>query len=208
MTVNVQIVLFDGFDLLDRLNPECAGIILVPGASGDVEGEGDNSVLLGRALNTELTGLVGQALGRQDIVIATVCGGSLLLAMGGLLEGRPAVTHHLGMTALGVTGAIPVAARVVDDGNLVTSGGVTSGLDLALHLVERELGPRIAHAVLSLLKRTAHTVPTVRIPPRSRGLGIRLSRRQSGICRPGSSSRQRMARSRVTRLKGTRRYRL
>ncbi|GJM67887.1 hypothetical protein HMSSN036_01030 [Paenibacillus macerans] len=72
--------------------------------------------------------------------------------MGGLLEGRKAVTHHLGMAVLGATGAIPVPARVVDDGNLVSGGGVTSGLDVALYLVERELGPRIAHAVEQLFE--------------------------------------------------------
>ncbi|MNJ53655.1 Isonitrile hydratase [compost metagenome] len=76
----------------------------------------------------------------------------MLLAMGGLLEGRTAVTHRLGMDLLGSTGAIPIQARVVDDGNLVTGGGVTSGLDVALHLVERELGPRIAHAVEELFE--------------------------------------------------------
>ncbi|GIP26326.1 hypothetical protein J23TS9_14560 [Paenibacillus sp. J23TS9] len=197
--LTVQIVLFDGFDLLDaiapyeifcaaamhaenalcvefvtaegprsvvsginglkieasgRLNPERAGIILVPGAAGDVEADGPDSIpaILNRAMNTELTGMIGQALGHKDIVIATVCGGSLLLAMGGLLEGRPAVTHHLGIDVLGATGAIPVSARVVDDGNLVSGGGVTSGLDVALYLVERELGPRIAHAVEQLFE--------------------------------------------------------
>ncbi|QNK56724.1 DJ-1/PfpI family protein [Paenibacillus sp. PAMC21692] len=197
--LSVQIVLFDGFDLLDaiapyevfcaaamytddaivvelvtaeggrsvasgvggleieatgRLAPEKAGIIVVPGASGDVAGDGPDSVptILARAMGTELTGLVERALERPDVVVATVCGGSLLLAMGGLLEGRPAVTHHLGMDALGATGAAPVQARVVDDGNLVSGGGVTSGLDVALHLVERELGPRIAHAVERLFE--------------------------------------------------------
>ncbi|MFD0713189.1 DJ-1/PfpI family protein [Paenibacillus sp. GCM10027626] len=137
-----------------RLDPERAGIILVPGASGEVEGDGPDSIpaILGRAMNTELTGLIGQALGQKDIVIATVCGGSLILAMGGLLEGRPAVTNHLGMDLLGATGAIPIPARIVDDGNLVTGGGVTSGLDVALYLVERELGPRIAHAVERLFE--------------------------------------------------------
>lgn len=53
----------------------------------------------------------------------------------------------MGMAVLEAAGAIPIKARVVDDGNLVTGGGVTSGIDVALHLVERTLGPRIAHAV-------------------------------------------------------------
>ncbi|WP_068618227.1 DJ-1/PfpI family protein [Paenibacillus tuaregi] len=197
--LKVQVVLFDGFDLLDAfapyevfcaaslyskepvnvelvtaegprsvasginglkidasgtLSPDQGGIIIVPGASGDVEGDGPSSVpaILVKAMNTELTHLVGQALGHKDTLVATVCGGSLLLAMGGLLEGRPAVTNHLGMDFLGATGAVPVAARVVDDGNLVTGGGVTSGLDVALYLVERELGPRIAHAVEQLFE--------------------------------------------------------
>lgn len=70
--------------------------------------------------------------------------------MAGLLEGRHAVTHHLGMDVLGATGAVPVHARVVDDGNLVTAGGVTSGLDLGLYILEREFGPRIALAVEEL----------------------------------------------------------
>lgn len=197
--LTVQIVLFDGFDLLDaiapyevfcaaamsaknalsvefvtaegprsvvsginglkieasgRLNPKRAGIILVPGASGNVDGDGPDSipVILSKAVNTELTGLMEQALGQKEVIVAAVCGGSLLLAMGGLLEGRLAVTHHMGMDLLGATGAVPVPARVVDDGNLVTGGGVTSGLDVALYLLERELGPRIAHAVERLFE--------------------------------------------------------
>jgi len=196
---NVQIVLFDGFDLLDalapyevfcaaemfadcemhvelvtaegprrvpsgmsglpieasgRLNPTRKGVILVPGASGKLEGEGPDAVpnLLARAADTELTAKLKQALGLSDVVVAAVCGGSLVLAMGGLLEGRPAVTHHLGMDVLGATGAVPVRARVVDDGNLITGGGITSGLDIALYLVDRELGPRIAHAVEQLFE--------------------------------------------------------
>ncbi|WP_139999776.1 DJ-1/PfpI family protein [Paenibacillus paridis] len=197
--LTVQIVLFDGFDLLDAiapyevfhaasmyvedtlsvvlvtaegprhvtsgisglkieateyLNPAAPGIILVPGAAGDVDGEGVNSIpaILSRAMNSPLTAVLEQALAQKDVVVATVCGGSLILAMGGLLEGRPAVTNHLGMDLLGATGAVPIRARVVDDGNLVTGGGVTSGLDVALYLAERELGPRIAHAVEQLFE--------------------------------------------------------
>jgi transcriptional regulator GlxA family with amidase domain len=70
--------------------------------------------------------------------------------MAGLLEGRHATTHHMGLDMLDATGAHAVNARVVDDGDLVTGAGVTSGLDLGLYLLERELGPRIAHAVEGL----------------------------------------------------------
>lgn len=51
---------------------------------------------------------------------------------------------------LDATGARAVSARVVDDGDLVTGAGATSGLGLGLYLLERELGPRIAHAVEEL----------------------------------------------------------
>lgn len=197
--LHVQIVLFDGFDLLDaiapyevfiaasmyaeealrvelvtaegprhvtsgiqeleieatgKLDPECGGIIIVPGASGKVSGEGPASIpiILNRAAGTEISVQIRQALEREDVLVATVCGGSLLLAMAGLLEGRHAVTHHMGMGVLGATGAFPIQARIVDDGNLVSAGGVTSGLDVALYLVERTLGPRIAHAVEQLFE--------------------------------------------------------
>ncbi|GFZ82933.1 hypothetical protein GCM10008018_31120 [Paenibacillus marchantiophytorum] len=54
---------------------------------------------------------------------------------------------------LGATDAIPIDARVVEDSpRFVSGGGVTSGLDVALYLVERELGPQIAHAVEKLFE--------------------------------------------------------
>jgi transcriptional regulator GlxA family with amidase domain len=76
-----------------------------------------------------------------------VCGGSLALAMAGLLDGRTAVTHPQGMALLDALGVITVQARVVDDGDLVSAGGVTSGLDLGLHLLERSFGSAVALAV-------------------------------------------------------------
>jgi transcriptional regulator GlxA family with amidase domain len=72
--------------------------------------------------------------------------------MAGLLEGRIAVTHRLGNDVLDATGVEVVTARVVDDGDFVSAGGATSGLDLALHLLERQYGPRIAHAVEELFE--------------------------------------------------------
>ncbi|MFB8139804.1 DJ-1/PfpI family protein [Streptomyces parvus] len=107
-------------------------------------------VLIGRTLTTRLPALLRAAMDDPSVTVATVCGGSLVLALAGLLEGRHATTHHLGLDLLDATGAHAVRARVVDDGDLVTGAGVTSGLDLALHLLEREAGPRIAHAVEEL----------------------------------------------------------
>ncbi|OPF81124.1 glutamine amidotransferase [Streptomyces antioxidans] len=213
-----QIVLFDGFDLLDALapyevlhaggkasggalraelvsaegprevvsgvggvplrataalDPARADLVVLPGAAGRVGEPGEVPdhgadadagggrqgewredefipVLLGRTLNTALPGLLKAAMDRPETTVATVCGGSLVLAMAGLLEGRNATTHHMGLDTLDATGVNAVRARVVDDGDLVTAAGVTSGLDLGLYLLEREVGPRIAHAVEEL----------------------------------------------------------
>lgn len=139
------------------LDPRRAGIIVVPGASGPVDGDPDQGaetipVLLARFAATGAVPLIARALHNPDVLVAAVCGGSLALAMGGLLEGRNVVTHTLGMPLLEATGATAVNARVVDDGDLVTAGGVTSGLDLALYLLERQFGPRIAHAVEELFE--------------------------------------------------------
>ncbi|RIX29994.1 DJ-1/PfpI family protein [Amnibacterium setariae] len=140
----------------DVLRPEEPGIVLVPGASGPVEGDPDEvdtvPVLLARTAGTALPDLVRRAFAAPDVVVAAVCGGSLALAMAGLLEGRRAVTHRLGNDVLEATGVEVVPARVVDDGDLVTAGGVTSGLDLGLHLLERCYGPRVAHAVERLFE--------------------------------------------------------
>jgi transcriptional regulator GlxA family with amidase domain len=103
--------------------------------------------LLQRAADSGLPALVERALARPGAIVATVCGGSLLLAMAGLLKGRHAVTHPLGLEALAATGALVVPARVVDDGNVVSAGGVTSGIDLALYLLERTLGTHVAHGI-------------------------------------------------------------
>ncbi|MBF6329527.1 DJ-1/PfpI family protein [Nocardia transvalensis] len=137
------------------LDPERADVIVVPGGVGlpsDDTADPDHNLvaILARAAGTGLSPLLSQALERGDTLVATVCGGSMILAMAGLLAGRPATTHHLGMEALAAAGATAVHARVVDDGNLVSGAGVTSGLDVALHVIEREIGPQVAHAVETL----------------------------------------------------------
>jgi transcriptional regulator GlxA family with amidase domain len=137
-----------------QLDPSKPGFIVVPGASGPIDGDPGEvdtiPVLLARFGESAAIPLLRKAMENPDITVATVCGGSLALAMAGLLEGRNAVTHHLGMDLLEATGVTAVNARVVDDGDLVTSGAVTSGLDLALHLLERTYGARVALAVEEL----------------------------------------------------------
>ena len=139
-----------------QLDPSKPGYVIVPGASGPIDGDPDEvdtiPVLLARFGETEAVPLMRDAMANPDITVATVCGGSLALAMAGLLEGRNAVTHVLGLDVLDATGVNVVRARVVDDGDLVTAGGVTSGLDLALHLLDRSYGPRVALAVEELFE--------------------------------------------------------
>lgn len=80
-------------------------------------------------------------------VMAGVCTGVMLLAHAGVIGGRPATTHHTAWADLQATGARLVRDRVVDDGDLITAGGVTSGLDLALWVVERYAGRQLADDV-------------------------------------------------------------
>jgi putative intracellular protease/amidase len=138
------------------LDPDSADLIVVPGALGrlpDGENAPDDTIpaILGRTLDTGLPALLAHAIDRPGLTVATVCGGSMVLAMAGLITGRPVTTHHMGMDLLAATGAIAVDARVVDDGDLVSGATVTSGLDLGLYLLERELGPGVAHAVEKLI---------------------------------------------------------
>jgi transcriptional regulator GlxA family with amidase domain len=74
-------------------------------------------------------------------IVAGVCTGGMLIAASGILRGRPAVTHRSALDDLRGYGVdVHPDARVVDDGDVLTSGGVTSGIDLALHIIERVRG--------------------------------------------------------------------
>ena len=77
----------------------------------------------------------------------SVCTGSLLLAAAGLLDGVPATTHWLARDLLGELGATPVPDRVVRDGKIMTAAGVSSGIDMALRLVQLMHGDEVAQAV-------------------------------------------------------------
>jgi len=90
----------------------------------------------------------------RGTALGSVCTGAMLLSAAGLLRGRPAVTHHVALTALAAEGAQLVEARVVDDGDRITAGGVTSGLDLALWFAERFWGKALAAKLADAMEYT------------------------------------------------------
>src|SRR5690242_7486071 len=92
---------------------------------------------------------------RRGAVLASVCTGAMILATAGALTGRRAATHHNAWADLQAAGATLVRERVVDDGDRVTAGGVTSGIDLALHLVERFAGKQTADLIADNLEYRA-----------------------------------------------------
>lgn len=87
----------------------------------------------------------GQAAGARHVT--SVCTGALVLGAAGLLRGRRATTHWGSHDLLAAFGAIPVRERVVRDGNLVTGGGVTAGIDFALALAVELAGQAEAEAI-------------------------------------------------------------
>ncbi|MFD7963375.1 DJ-1/PfpI family protein [Streptomyces zaomyceticus] len=143
--------------------PERADLLVVPGggyARRDGPGvwaEIDRGILP-RALAAAV---------RPGLTVGALCTGVMLLAAAGLTRGRPCTTHHRARADLERQGGVLKRARVVDDGDLVTAGGVTSGLELALWLVRRELGPDAANGLETMLEYEARG--TVRTS--SRGVG-------------------------------------
>lgn len=91
--------------------------------------------------------------------VASVCTGALLVAEAGLLEGRTATTHHSGREDLADYGVNVSTNRVVDDGDIITAGGITSGIDLALHLVEEYCDADVADRVAKELEWGAYAEP-------------------------------------------------
>lgn len=77
----------------------------------------------------------------------SVCTGSLLLGKAGVLEGLRATTHWLSLDLLREYGAEPTSERVVEQGKVITAAGVSSGIDMALRLLQIEAGDALAQAV-------------------------------------------------------------
>lgn len=79
--------------------------------------------------------------------VTSVCTGSLVLGAAGLLAGKRAASHWMSRHLLEAFGAEPLALRTVTDGNLITGGGVTAGIDFALKMVAKVLGDELAQEI-------------------------------------------------------------
>lgn len=87
------------------------------------------------------------AVQRGDISLVCICSGALLAARAGLMHGVQCTTHHdvLARLKAAAPGAIVKDNRIfVEDNGIWTSAGITSGIDLALHMIHRLCGPRVA----------------------------------------------------------------
>ncbi|GAB2876398.1 DJ-1/PfpI family protein [Pseudoduganella ginsengisoli] len=111
-------------------------VLLIPGGMVDRE--------LGRAATINWIARTSA----QVPLTASVCSGALLLAQAGLLEGRPATTHWSDVEQLQGYPNVQVLPqrRWTDDGGIVTSGGISAGIDMALYLVQRFAGRELALA--------------------------------------------------------------
>src|SRR5262245_12071332 len=112
-------------------------LICIPGGStGVVRAMGDRDTI--------------EFVRRQAVTakyVTSVCTGAFILGAAGLLKGRRATTHWAFTELLPLVGATHEKGRVVKDGNIITAGGVTSGIDFGLRVVAEIAGQPVAQAV-------------------------------------------------------------
>jgi cyclohexyl-isocyanide hydratase len=112
-------------------------LICIPGgSSGVVRAIGDRDTIE----------FVGRQAGTAKYV-TSVCTGAFVLGVAGLLEGRSATTHWAYTELLPLVGATHQKARIVKDGNVITAGGVTSGIDFGLRMVAEIAGETVAQTI-------------------------------------------------------------
>ncbi|MGE3930179.1 MAG: DJ-1/PfpI family protein [Hyphomonadaceae bacterium] len=116
-------------------------MIMVPG------GPGQTQAMLDADFMAEV-----KRLGEGARYVTSVCTGSLILAAAGLLRGKRAGSHWAYRELLGAFGATPDEARVVRDGNAITGGGVTAGIDIALTIVADIAGEETAKMVQLMIE--------------------------------------------------------
>lgn len=122
--------------LADLAKVERCDLLMIPGGFGATE------TMLDEAFMREI-----RRLGAGARYLTSVCTGSLILAAAGFLTGRRAATHWAWRELLEPFGAIVDTGRVVRDGNIITGGGVTAGLDFAFTVLAEIAGEAFAQTV-------------------------------------------------------------
>jgi transcriptional regulator GlxA family with amidase domain len=110
-------------------------VVVVPGGEGSRTESGD--ALLDWIRNTH----------ESSRWTTSVCTGSLLLGKAGILDGLKATSHWIYLDQLWEYGAEPTLERVVEQGKVITAAGVSSGIDMALRLIQLEAGDDVAEAI-------------------------------------------------------------
>ena len=179
--VQIAILLFDGVTALDAVGPyevlrllPGADVRLVAGTAGEKATDGGPLKLvadhaLADVPSPEIVVVPGgpgaRVLLGDEAVLAwlrsvhersrwttSVCWGSAVLGAAGLLEGREATSHWLARDGLAEYGARPVDERVVISGKVVTSAGVSAGIDMGLRLAALEAGTAVAQSIQLLIE--------------------------------------------------------
>lgn len=128
----------------------------------------------------------------QAKYVVSVCTGSLVLGAAGLLNGRRAACHWASRELLRHFGATPSAERVVQDGNVITGGGVTAGIDVALSVVAELRTPADAEAIQLMIEYDPHppfsagspaTAPRAIVERVEHAMRGRLAQRAAAIAR-------------------------
>jgi len=118
--------------------PRDLDVLLLPGGT-------DGTVSLMRRADT-MTWISDRAARAR--YVTSVCTGSMILAKAGVLKGRKATSHWVARPILADFGAHPTDQRVIRDGNVITSAGVSAGIDLAITLVEILRGRPYAESLM------------------------------------------------------------
>ena len=128
-----------GFSILPRSGfGQCpqADVLCVPGGHGVRDAIADQVIV----------DFVRQQANGADY-ITSVCTGAFILGAAGLLQGKKATCHWAYTHLLSLFGAMHQPTRVVHDGNVITAGGVTSGIDFALELIAAISGEDVARTI-------------------------------------------------------------